>query len=222
MYTEKINIILADDHVLVRTALKELLDGISFIDVIDETADGIELIKAYFRLKPDVVVTDIFMPNLNGIEALRRIKKEDITVKVLFLSAYDNEEYIYEALIAGALGFVNKSISLNKLLTAIKRISRGEKYYPGFTDKELNEVYEKYNSLFNSSSDSSDVKTTNMEHKILRLLGEGLTSEMIANRLNVSKRTIDNHRAHLMKKLKFKNGTELLRYAIHYNKIHYS
>lgn len=135
MYTEKINIILADDHVLVRTALKELLDGISFIDVIDEAADGIELIKAYFRLKPDVVVTDIFMPNLNGIEAVRRIKKEDITVKVLFLSAYDNEEYIYEALISGALGFVNKSISLDNLLNAIKKISRGEKYYPGFTDK---------------------------------------------------------------------------------------
>lgn len=88
------------------------------------------------------------------------------------------------------------------------------------TDKKLNEVYEKYNSLFNSSSDSADVKTTNMEHKILRLLGEGLTSELIANRLNVSKRTIDNHRSHLMKKLKFKSGTELLRYAIHYNKIH--
>lgn len=213
MQTEKINIILADDHNLIRDAIKDLLNQISFINVVGTVSNGDELIKNYFDSNPDLIITDIFMPNMNGIEAVKKIKKRDLDAKILFLSAYDDEEYIYECLTSGALGYVNKVTTVNNLLDAIKKVNKGERYYSGFSDERLNEIYEKYPNLT-----SSGIKITMVEHKILRLIGQGFSSEQIAHRLNLSKKTIDNHRAYLIKKLKLKG--DLLRYAIHYNKIH--
>lgn len=220
MSNTRIRILAADDHNLFRSGIINLLENENDIFIVGEAETGEELIKKYFELKPDIVLADISMPVINGIDALREIKKNDDNTKFLFLSMHEGEEYIYYCYKAGAKGLISKKVLKGELLYAIRTINEGNQYFGvGVTDDEIKEILNKY--------DKREVKTrfkevkndilTEREIQILKLISDGLTSAEIAEKLFVSKRTIDSHRTNIMQKLNLKSLPELIKYAINYN-----
>lgn len=213
-----IKVIIADDHRLVRSGIVSLIDNHEGIHVIDEANDGKELIEKYFRLKPDLLLIDISMPVLTGIEALNNIKLKQSDVKALFLSIHSGDVYIYQCLKAGGFGFLSKDILKGELIYAIHKVYIGEKYFGNrLTEKDLVRIMEKYDLIDNSSREiDKSLNVTSREKDILYLVSRGLTSSEIAERLNISKRTVDALRAKLLHKLNLKSGTELIQYAMKY------
>jgi two-component system, NarL family, response regulator NreC len=211
---KNIRILLCDDHILVRSGFASLLKNEEGIYVISEADNGSEMIKKYYETNPDLIIADIAMPELTGIEAYNKIKGTNPDVKILFLSAYYSEEYIYLTLKAGAMGLLNKSISRGELLFAINEVTEGRKYFgAAYNQQKLLGLIKKYEHkkktfLSNEISEFDD--------KMLFLISEGFTSDQIGEKLFVSKHTIDAHRIKIMEKLKLKTGHDLQKYAILY------
>jgi DNA-binding NarL/FixJ family response regulator len=206
----------ADDHALFRSGIISLLEDVREIFIIGQVENGQELIDKYFELKPDVILSDISMPIISGTAAVRKIKAKDPSVKALFLSMHEGEEYIYYCLKAGGSGLISKNILKGELVFAIRSVYNGNKYFGGvWTEEKLQALLDKYDSSevsnqpFNSALSAREIE-------ILKLIGEGLTSSEIAEKTELSKRTIDTHRMHLMQKLNVKNLPELIRYAIQF------
>lgn len=216
MKTNKnIRIIVADDHRLFRSGIISLFDNEPEIFVIGEAENGNELVDQFFGLKPDVLLVDISMPKLSGTDAVIKIRKKDDTVKALFLSMHDGEEYMYYCLKAGGLGFVNKNVMKGELIFAIKEVYGGRKYFgPNINDEDLEKIILKYDSLYTPKKLKEKKTLSPREQEILKLISEGLTSGEIADKLYVSKRTIDSHRANLIQKLNLKSLPDLIKYAI--------
>ena len=210
----RIKIIIADDHQLFRSGVVELISDYDFIKVTGEAADGEELVRKYFELKPDIILADISMPLLSGIEAVKRIKKTDPDAKVLFLSMYDGEEYVYCCFKAGAMGLINKNINREELAEAIKKISEGEKYFNDYTETELEGLFNKFEKRQGSFISE---ELTNREKSILNFISEGFTSHEIADKLKLSKRTIDTYRTNLIQKLHLRSLPDLIKYAIEFS-----
>ncbi len=209
---EKIRVVLADDHFVVRNGIRTLIDG-SEIEIIGEANNGVEAIETVKKLSPDVVLMDISMPQMNGLDATEIISKQYKNSKSLILSMYDNEEYILSAVEAGALGYLLKDAPREEILNAIRTVARGEKY---FNSSISNIIINGYLKVKKSgiSEPSNLVKLSKKEMIILKQIVEGLNSRQIADKLELSIRTVDNHRANMMKKLSVKNAAELVKLAI--------
>ena len=214
----QISVIVADDHGLFRSGIKEILHSYGNVLLIGEAENGSQLIDLYKKNKADVILVDISMPEMSGIEALIEIRKFDLDVKALFLSMYDAEEYIYAVLTSGGLGLINKNIDRDELYNAIKNVSKGEKYFKNTTPEQLGKIIDKFTNtkdfLINNYKD-----LTKREKKILYFISEGLTSTEIADKIKLSKRTVDTHRTHLIKKLKLRSLPDLIKFAIQYTVI---
>jgi two-component system, NarL family, response regulator NreC len=217
MDNTRIRILVADDHNLFRSGIINLMNDEKDIFVIGEAGSGEELIKKYSQLKPDIVLADISMPDMNGIEALKKIKEEDKSAKFLFLSMHEGDEYIYYCYNAGGMGLISKKVLKGELLFAIRTVSENKKYFGiNITEEKLNEILERYDKK-NLYPEIINDYLTPREKQILSLISEGFTSNEIAEKLYLSKRTVDTHRTHLMQKLNLKSFPELIKYAINFS-----
>ena len=208
----KITVLVAEDHTIVRKGICSLLDGKTGIEVIGEAEDGWEAIKKVEALLPDVVLMDISMPHLNGLEATRQIKKMFPQVKVLALTMYTNEEYIGQALQAGASGYVVKQAAPSELISAIQAAYRGDSFLSPSISKTVIDEYLKHTGV--PSQDDSYAKLTDREREVLQLIAEGCSSRDIADRLQISVKTAGVHRTNIMDKLGIHNVTDLIKYAL--------
>ena len=203
---DPIRILVADDHALIRTGMKNLLEGNKDFLVVGEAADGEEVIEKARELKPDVVVMDISMPKVNGIEATRILKRSRPETGILVLTMHENAEYANQVFKAGASGYVLKNAGKEEISTAIYAVARGEKY---FSSKVSEIVMSRQ-----SETRSSEVALTKREREILDLIGKGLNNQQIADQLFISPRTVETHRTNIMQKLNIHDAPNLVRYAL--------
>jgi two-component system, NarL family, response regulator NreC len=207
-----IHILLADDHTILRAGLKMMLNAQPDMEVIGEAQDGRHTIVEATRLRPDVVLMDITMPDMNGIEATRLIKKSLADVKVLVLTMHENEEYVFQALRAGASGYILKEAADTELINALHVVESGNFYLsPTAQSVMVGDYLQRVHSGEEKDSYSS---LTEREREILKLVAEGFTNNQIAERLIISPKTVDTHRTHVMDKLNLHSRAELVKYAM--------
>ncbi len=213
-----IRILLSDDHSLLRTGVMTMLKDESDILIVGEAEDGEQLIDKYFKLVPDLIISDISMPKLSGIDAFSKIKKKEPTAKALFLSMYEGEEYIFSIYKTGGSGLINKNIVKGELLFAISKVLEGNHYFgANVSAGDLNKIITKYSAKKFFDLKKTHLILTEREREVLALIGEAKTSTEIASKLELSKRTVDSHRTNIMQKLNLKSLPELIRYAVNYN-----
>ena len=204
----KIRVLLVDDHAIMRDGISALINLQDDIEIVGEASEGKEAVEKARELVPDVVIMDISMPEMDGLEATRRIKKENPSVKVLVLTQHDNREYILSTIKSGSDGYLPKRALGSELVAAIRAIHQGHSFlYPtaaGILLEDYRRQVEKepYDRL------------TEREREVFRLIADGHTSREIADMLFISLKTIHNHRAKIMKKLNIHNKSELIKYAI--------
>ncbi len=203
---------IADDHLLVRSGIKSLLKDVPDIKVIDEAENGSDAIKKVLELKPDVILMDISMPDISGLEATSEIKKQMPSANILILTMHENEEYIYSAMKLGASGILHKNISKEELIMAIKTVASGKRYF-GLSISQI--VIENLIKKFDESADTREkVILTKREKEVLHLIAGGLSNQEIADSLGISSRTVDSHKTNLMQKLNIKSSSALAKFAI--------
>lgn len=211
----KITILVADDHPLVRSGLIKLLEPYNEFSIVGEADDGEEAVTKTIKIRPDVVVLDLSMPKLNGIEATKKIKEKVPSTKVLILTMYDNEEYIYQIFQSGASGYVLKSSTKEQLAQAIRSVAKGEKYFSPEVSEIMVQAYlHRAKHSDQPSQGDSSLPLTKREKEILLLIGEGLNNVQIAEKLFISPRTVDTHRTNIMQKLNIHDASKLVRFAI--------
>ena len=204
-------IVLADDHHVVRQSFHLLLDAEPDFQVLGEAASGLETIEIVERLRPDVLVVDLMMPELNGIEVARRIKKQLPRTVIVVLSMHENEAYVVEALRAGVSAFVLKKSTAQELVYAIRQGIAGHLFLSPPLSEHAIEAY----LLKAQGTDLNPYETlTAREREVLHLAAEGLNNTAIAARLSISPRTVEMHHGNLMRKLHFRTQTELIRFAL--------
>jgi DNA-binding NarL/FixJ family response regulator len=207
-FMKKIRVLLAEDHTIVRKGLRSLLEDEANIQVVGEAEDGREAVRMTQELLPDVVLMDISMPGLSGLEATRQIKERFPEVNVLVLTRHANEEYVLQILQAGASGYVVKKAAPAELMLAIQAVYRGDSFLSPAISREVIEEYTR-----RAGANDYD-RLTDREREVLQLIAEGRSNREIAELLHVSMKTVENHRANLMDKLGLRSVAELTRYAI--------
>jgi DNA-binding NarL/FixJ family response regulator len=211
MSTRCTRILLADDHALVRRGVRLILEGEPDLTVVAEAGDGAEAIDMARTYHPDLAVLDIAMPRLTGLQAARELSREHPDLRILILTMYDNEQYFFEALNAGASGYVLKSAADRDLVEACRATMRGEPFlYPGAVTALIRD----YLGRARQGHPVPAKAITDREEEILKLVAEGHTSRQIADILVISVKTVERHRANLLQKLGLKDRLELTRYAI--------
>ena len=208
----KIKVLIADDHDIVRAGVKSLLDRHDDIDIAGEAADGRQVVRMAAELNPSIVVMDIAMPQLNGIDATAQILRQDPDIKVIILSMYADEEYLVRALSAGVKGYLLKDAVQEDLLRAIRAVATGRSFFSPAIAQALAEDYVR--QLQNKGLEDSYKLLTEREREILQLLAEGKSNKEVAAVLNVSPYTVETHRTHLMQKLNLHNTAEIVLYAV--------
>jgi DNA-binding NarL/FixJ family response regulator len=208
---EKIRVILADDHTILRDGIRSLLADEADIQLIGEAEDGRAAVRMACELRPDIVIMDIAMPLLNGLEATRQIKRHLPETEVLILSMHDNEEYIRQVLAAGAMGYILKDAAARELIEAIKTVRRGEAVLSSAITRLVIEDYLRWGDVQPQDENSN---LTPREREVLQLIAEGYTNKEIAGILCLSIKTVQAHRANLMGKLGLHDRGELIKYAI--------
>lgn len=215
---KKINIVLADDHVLVRNGIKAMLESESDIQVVGEASDGYEALESAKNLKPDILVLDIRMPNMTGLEAAAKLKNQSPATKAVILSMHDSEEYVLQALDAGAYGYLLKDTDKNEFIKALKQIHAGSKYFSGGVSNVL------ANRILHTGSSSSPAATkedryhlTKREKEILRMVIDGKHNKDIAESLGKSVRTVETHRFNIMKKMDVNNAVDMVNKTVKEN-----
>ncbi len=207
----KVSIILADDHAIVREGLRLLLKAEPDFEVVGETGDGLEAVRLVERLKPDVLVLDLLMPGLNGLEVAREICPRHSKVRIVVLSMQDNEAYLIEALKCGVSAFVLKQSSVADLVKAIREAMAGRRFLSApFSDLAVQAYVRRSKG---APIDTKDTLTSR-ERQVLQLAAEGCTNVLIGKRLFISHRTVEVHRANLMRKLRLRTHSDLVRFAI--------
>lgn len=210
-----VRIILADDHQLVRAGIRALLEDLKNVTVVAETSDGRETLELVAKLRPTLVLMDVSMRGMNGLEAAARLRHEFPQVRVIILSMHANEEYVRQALEAGAAGYLLKDAATAELEIAIRAVAMGETYLsPGVA----RHVIGRY--LGDGVSGATSTNLTARQREILQLVAEGRTTKQIAALLNVSIKTIESHRAQLMERLDIHDVPGLVRYAVRHGIVH--
>lgn len=208
----KIRVLLADDHTLFREGVKHLLSTETDIEVVGEASNGAEAIHKAEALRPDVALMDIGMPGLPSFEAARTIRKANAATKVIFLTMYDDEEYLRDGMEAGGSGYVLKDSAASQLVGAIRDVSRGGSY---LSPKMLSQFVEDFRSRLNSPVQMPRFSTlTPREKEVLKLLAEGQSVKEVACMLDLSVKTVEAHKFNLMRKLDIHNKAQLVQYAI--------
>jgi DNA-binding NarL/FixJ family response regulator len=207
----KTRIVLADDHPVVRHGVRSLLQAEPEFSVVGEASDGLETVQLVEKLQPEVLVVDLMIPRLNGLEVTRQIKQRMPQTRVVVLSMHANEPYVLEALKNGASGYVLKDTSGTDLVLAVKQVLSGQRYLSPPLSERAVEAYLQRSQ--DTSFDPYDA-LTEREREVLHLAAEGLSNPDIAARLSISPRTVETHRANLMRKLGLKTQTDLIRYAL--------
>lgn len=207
----KTTVVLADDHAIVRQGLRALLEATGEFAVIGEVADGLQVAGTVERLRPNVLVLDVIMPGLNGLEITRQVRKRCPETRVVILSMHANEAYVLQSLRNGAAGYVLKDASTLEVVQAVREVAAGRRYLSQPLSERAIEAYaEKAQAV---PLDLYETLTTR-EREVLQLAAEGYSSTEMAARLGISPRTADTHRANLMRKLSLQSQTDLVRYAL--------
>jgi DNA-binding NarL/FixJ family response regulator len=211
---KKIRIVLADDHTLIRSGIKMLLSAAPDISIVGEASNGEEAIQCTRQLKPDVIVIDLSMPKMSGIDAVKIIRKKFPETKVLVLTMHEKEEYVMQIFKAGASGYVVKTAGREELTGAIRAVANGERYFSARVSEVLVEGYTRRAEGKEQPPDEKDIPLTRREKEILVLVAEGLTNQEIGKKLFISHRTVDTHRTNIMQKLDIHDVANLVRYAV--------
>lgn len=207
--TDKIRILLADDHVVLRSGLRLLLDAQPDMEVIAEASSGYDAIKKSCELLPDVILLDLTMPDLGGLDALPLLRQRAVHSRILVLTMHDNEAYLRQALQAGAAGYILKAALDSELLNAIRAIARGEVYiHSAITHHLLHET------IAPEAAADPWERLSSREYEVLRLVALGYTNAEIAEELSISVKTVETHRARGMEKMNFTTRSQLVRAAI--------
>lgn len=207
-----INIVLAEDHQMVREALRLLLEAQADFHILAETGDGLEAVRLAEQRAPDVLIVDMMMPGLSGLEVARSVKRASPQTRVIVLSMHDAESYVVNALQAGVAGYVLKQGSSQELVYAIRQALAGNVYLsPSLNERAIQAYLQRLTGA--RESDPYEALTPR-EREVFHLAAEGLSNPQIAERLSLSPRTVEMHRANLMKKLGVKSQTELVKFAV--------
>ena len=209
---KKLRILLADDHIVMRTGLRALLERQPNLEVVGESENGREAVELVASLRPDVVVMDVGMPVLNGIEATKTIVSKHPTTAVVILSMHADESYVMRALKAGARGYLLKDSAAIDLISAIHAVSQNKSFFSPKVSRILAEDYVRVLKQ-KGAVDSYDLLTSR-EREILQLLAEGKANKEVATALNISPYTVETHRSHILEKLNLHNPAELVLYAV--------
>ena len=210
---KRIRILIVDDHAILRQALRQLLEGCAEVEVVGDAANGREAVAVTEKVLPDVVLMDMIMPGLNGLEATRQIRKRFPKTRVLILTGYMEDEQILAALRAGASGYVVKKSEMEELLLGIQSVHRGNTYFSSaISDGDAVNQY-----LWQAKREDGKVGydlLTSREREVLQLIAEGYSNQRIAKELFISVKTVEAHKAHIMSKLHAGTRTDLIRYAL--------
>lgn len=210
----KIRVLVADDHDIVRFGICSVINSSSDLEVVGEANTGPDTLSKFKSLKPDVTLIDVTMPELNGIETSREIVKIDQKACILILTMHLNEEYLNQALNAGALGYLLKNSDISELIEGVRNVAKGKQVFSGPISKLMTEKYIRSAQYGKQAIPPQQPKLTRREKEILINIADGKTSQEIADTLFISPRTVDTHRANLIQKLEVKNSAGLVRYAI--------
>lgn len=215
---DRIRIVIADDHAVLRSGLKALLNCSPLFEVIGEAGDGQQAIRMIEQLRPDVLLLDISMPVMSGVDCIKEIKSRGLSCRILVLTMYDDDEYIKEVMRAGADGYVLKKSADTELVEGILKISSGKKYLNETMSQTLLDSLLK---IPDEKSDQRDPYTllSTRERQVLRLLAQGHTNSEIAAHLSLSVKTVDTYRSRIMTKLNVRKKSELVNYALQYKLI---
>jgi DNA-binding NarL/FixJ family response regulator len=209
---KKIGVLVVDDHTIVRDGIRSLLSLVADIEVLGEAANGKEALERITEFNPDVVLMDLAMPLMGGLEATRRIRKEFPEVKVLALTQYDDSDYVIPIIEAGARGFVTKMGAFSELCSAIQAVHRGQSFLSPSAAAAL--VEECQDNIGTQEGRDPYQRLTDREREVLKLVAEGHTAREIADMFVVSPKTVEWYKASLMNKLNIHNRTDLIRFAI--------
>ena len=208
--TTPIRVLLADDHTLVRAGIRSLLEGLENVEVVGEAGDGQEAVRLAESLRPDVVLLDVGMPGLNGLDVAARLVTQDASIRVLILSMHTSEEYVLRALRAGCAGYLLKGSAVAELAIAVRAVARGETYLSPAVSKH---VMDDYVRRTGGATDPIDALTPR-QREVLQLVAEGNTSKDIADRLGLSFKTVEAHRAQIMERLDIHDLAGLVLFAV--------
>ena len=210
-----IRVLLADDHNLVRRGIAALVQSLDGVDVVAEARDGHEALQKVATAQPDVVLLDIAMPRLNGLETAARLSKEWPAIGVIMLSMHTHEEYVLRALHVGAAGYLLKDATDQELEIAIRAVARGETYLSPPVSKFVTEYLRRHSQTFNHQQDPTPyTQLTSRQREVLQLIAEGYTTQKIAQLLDISTKTVETHRKQIMERLDIYDVAGLVRYAI--------
>ena len=210
----KIRVCVVDDHAILRQGIEALISREENIEMVGEAANGHEAIGLVQEMKPDILILDIAMPKLNGIEVSKRIKKKFPKTKIIILSMYDNQEYIYELFSCGVSSYLMKETVASDLISAIRTVYKGDIYLSPSVSKKVINSFLSIGQQDSTKKASTVDNLTSKEREILQLIAEGYSSREIAGFLDSSMKTVDTHRNNLMKKLNIHRKSELIKYAI--------
>ncbi len=210
----KIRILLADDHPLVRSGLIKMLEPYKEFVIVGEAGDGEEAVALTKKLEPDVVIIDLSMPKLSGVEATKIIRKSNPSSKVLVLTMHDNEEYVYQIFKSGAGGYMLKNTGRDDLAAAIRSVAQGERFFSPRVSEIMVDAYLRKADARDDRTIDDDVPLTKREKEILNYIADGLNNSQIAEKLFISARTVDTHRTNIMQKLDIHDVANLVRYAL--------
>ncbi len=205
-------ILVADDHAVVRAGLRYLLDAQPDLTVADEAGTGEEAVAKAISLRPDILLLDIALPDLNGLEVARRVRQQAPSVRIIVLSMYNDEAYLRQFLELGAVGYVPKEAAHTELLDAVRAVARGDAFIHPSLLKLLIDSYQRQPGTFQGQQPVSDLSAR--ETEVLRLVALGHTSQEIAEQLCISTSTVETHRARIMEKLDLRSRAQLVRYAL--------
>ena len=210
---QKIRLLVVDDHNVVRGGLLALLTAEPDLEIVGEATSGRQAVALAHSLRPQVVIMDLAMPRLNGMEATRQIASSLPSTKVIVLSAYQDDYHVRQAVVAGAAGFVLKRAASVELVEAIREVHRGEAYFSAAVMRQVQRMYSALNELSETDNSAADVELTGREAEVLQLVAEGFPSKLIADELGLSIKTVEKHRQTLMDKLNLHCTADLVRYA---------